>query len=212
MKGKGWGWKGESRRHSLARRGIKTAHGRRDAFTQTKTKPTDRYYIDPDILPPLEDFELLVYPDDRYDEEEGLVIEGWKYAIRTEHDSSVGIFGTEISPTFDSMEDLKIWWLINGEKALDIWFNSDLEGQAFWDHLENSLSGKLEVQRWKDYHDTHEQGKRYAETGDPRVFRKDSRLEVLKSKGNPSRKEMEKYIWHLYNDTVSYTHLTLPTN
>ena len=43
MKGKGSGWKGESRRHSLARKGIKTAKGRRTSLPASEWKRLYKY-------------------------------------------------------------------------------------------------------------------------------------------------------------------------
>ena len=178
MRKQGSGWHGESRKHSLARRGIKTAKGQIKSFDINPNKE-DPYSIDPKYLPPLEEFWIYQYPVEIYDEYEGITIEGWRYEIMTPHDASVGIFGEPISPTFESLKDLQIWWHINGNKANEIWNNSELEGQEFWDTLHNSLSGKWAVKQWKEYAKLHKQGEEYARTGRISAFKGDSRLEAL---------------------------------
>ena len=163
------GWKGESRRHSLARKGIKTAKG-----CPSKAKGNESWRgKDISDLPPLEDFMIMTDVEGTSWEDAETV-----FFISTLEDRSVGIFGFAVSPAFKDFEDLKNWWRAYGEKIQDIYWNDELTGDEVYNKIQKIIKD------WEEYKRVHEWGQEYARTGDPRTFRKDSRLESLKSKGN----------------------------
>ena len=164
------GWRGESRRHSMARKGISTARGKyldvKELQKQQRGLGLDDFHIEADL-----------------DENDN-----WIYYLSTPDDRSVGIFGYAISPEFEDVNGLKLWWEMNAEKVLDIWYSDIMDGQELYEELQKVRWGGMTEKAWREYDLALKQGKEYTKTGDVRAFRKDSRLESLKSSGKPNYK------------------------
>lgn len=184
MKQKGSGWKGESRRHSLARKGIKTATGIRreyDHITKPhtfhnidhmwKTNYTPTIYADRGAMDGEPFIWIQFMPDDDADWSDFVIImDGESYEI-VDRDGKVRY---RTSDMHDAIKNLKQITFDQMEKDI---FTHPYSKDSGWVEHDNLTTYGKEV-----YYDVKQ--KILGASGFPK----------------PSRKDMEKFLWHKWND------------